>query len=70
MAESEASDALRLDPFERRILIELQANARLTNEELAKRVGLSPSACWRRDEWRRPVSRRILSPRRRPPRAA
>ncbi len=48
MVESEASDALRLDSFERRILIELQANARLTNEELAKRVGLSPSACWRR----------------------
>jgi DNA-binding Lrp family transcriptional regulator len=48
MAESDASDAPRLDVFERRILIELQANARLTNEELAKRVGLSPSACWRR----------------------
>jgi DNA-binding Lrp family transcriptional regulator len=48
MAESEQGDAPRLDPYERRILIELQANARLTNQELAKRVGLSPSACWRR----------------------
>ncbi len=36
------------DRYERRILIELQANARLTNLELAERVKLSPSACWRR----------------------
>lgn len=37
-----------LDAFERRILAELQANGRLTNQELAERVGLSPSPCWRR----------------------
>lgn len=37
-----------LDSHERRILAELQGNARLTNQELADRVGLSPSPCWRR----------------------
>lgn len=39
---------MSIDRYERRILIELQANARLTNLELAERVRLSPSACWRR----------------------
>lgn len=48
MSRSEQDGPVQLDLYERRILIELQANARLTNEELAKRVGLSPSACWRR----------------------
>ncbi len=48
MAEFEEIGALRLAPQERRILIELQNDARLTNQELAQRVGLSPSACWRR----------------------
>ncbi len=48
LPESEKTGAVRLDSFERRILIALQANARLTNQELAKTVGLSPSACWRR----------------------
>jgi DNA-binding Lrp family transcriptional regulator len=42
------SNALAFDHYERHILIELQANARLTNQELAERVNLSPSACWRR----------------------
>ncbi len=37
-----------LDIFERRILVALQENARLTSQELAERVGLSASACWRR----------------------
>ncbi len=37
-----------LDPAERRILTELQGNARLTNQELAERIALSPSPCWRR----------------------
>lgn len=37
-----------LDRYERRILVELQADARLTNLELAERVKLSSSACWRR----------------------
>ena len=48
MADPEETGAVRLDAQERRILIELQADARLTNQELAQRVGLSPSACWRR----------------------
>lgn len=37
-----------LDRYETRILTELQRNSRLTNQELAERVGLSPSPCWRR----------------------
>lgn len=48
MPQSEQKGPVKLDLYERRILVELQANARLTNEELAKRAGLSPSACWRR----------------------
>lgn len=48
MARPQETDAVRLDAAERRILIELQGDARLTNQELAQRVGLSPSACWRR----------------------
>lgn len=39
---------MALDRHEFRILAELQNNARLTNQELAERVGLSPSPCWRR----------------------
>jgi DNA-binding Lrp family transcriptional regulator len=38
----------RLDRLDRRILDELQGDARLSNQELAKRVGLSPAPCWRR----------------------
>jgi DNA-binding Lrp family transcriptional regulator len=37
-----------LDRLDRRILDELQAEARISNQELAKRVGLSPAPCWRR----------------------
>ena len=37
-----------LDKFDLAILAELQANARLTNAELATRVGLSAAPCWRR----------------------
>ena len=48
MAGLEETEAVRLDAHERRILIELQDDARLTNQDLAQRVGLSPSACWRR----------------------
>lgn len=40
MAHFDATDA--------RILEELQREARLTNQELAERVGLSPAPCWRR----------------------
>ncbi|HKD27692.1 MAG TPA: Lrp/AsnC family transcriptional regulator [Xanthobacteraceae bacterium] len=37
-----------LDAIDRRIVAELQANARLSNVELAEKVGLSPSPCLRR----------------------
>jgi DNA-binding Lrp family transcriptional regulator len=37
-----------LDKFDIAILGELQADARLTNTELAQRVGLSAAPCWRR----------------------
>jgi Lrp/AsnC family transcriptional regulator, leucine-responsive regulatory protein len=37
-----------LDRFDIHILRELQADGRLTNSELASRVGLSPAPCWRR----------------------
>jgi DNA-binding Lrp family transcriptional regulator len=37
-----------VDTIDRAILRELQANARLTNAELAQRVGLTPAPCLRR----------------------
>ncbi|MFT3718372.1 Lrp/AsnC family transcriptional regulator [Pseudorhodoferax sp.] len=37
-----------LDKFDRKILQELQADGRLSNAELAQRVGLSAAPCWRR----------------------
>ena len=37
--------ASRLDRIDRRILVALQADARLTNQALSERVALSPSAC-------------------------
>ena len=37
-----------LDSFDLAILRELQNDARLTNAELASRVGLSAAPCWRR----------------------
>ena len=38
----------KLDRYDIQILNELQADARLTNAELAQRVGLSAAPCWRR----------------------
>ena len=38
----------RLDPIVRKILAELQADGRMTNVELAKRVGISAPPCLRR----------------------
>ena len=38
----------RLDPIDRMILSELQADGRMTNVELAKRVGISAPPCLRR----------------------
>ena len=37
-----------LDPLDRKLLAALQEDASLTNQELAARVGLSPSPCLRR----------------------
>lgn len=37
-----------LDSYDWRILQELQLDGRLTNAELAQRVGLSAAPCWRR----------------------
>ena len=39
---------MTLDEIDKRILGELQLDAKLQNIELAKRVGLSPSPCLRR----------------------
>jgi Lrp/AsnC family transcriptional regulator, leucine-responsive regulatory protein len=39
---------VQLDAIDRRIIAELQTDARLSNVELADRVGLSPSPCLRR----------------------
>lgn len=38
----------KLDPIDRRILSELQADGRMTNVELASRVGISAPPCLRR----------------------
>jgi Lrp/AsnC family transcriptional regulator, leucine-responsive regulatory protein len=38
----------QLDEIDRKILVLLQANARVANIELAEKVGLSPSPCLRR----------------------
>ncbi len=40
--------ATRLDEIDRKILAELQADGRMTNVELAKRVGISAPPCLRR----------------------
>jgi Lrp/AsnC family leucine-responsive transcriptional regulator len=39
---------MHLDKMDKRILTELQANARISNLELAERVSLSPTPCARR----------------------
>jgi len=40
--------AMKFDPIDRMILAELQADGRMTNVELAKRVGISAPPCLRR----------------------
>ncbi|MBW7900582.1 MAG: Lrp/AsnC family transcriptional regulator [Rhodocyclaceae bacterium] len=39
---------MELDRLDRRILAELQRDGRISNQELAERIGLSPSPCLRR----------------------
>ncbi|MHB0777383.1 Lrp/AsnC family transcriptional regulator [Halomonas sp. WWR20] len=46
MPESNLSPIL--DRYDRRILQELQHDGRISNQELAERIGLSPSPCLRR----------------------
>jgi Lrp/AsnC family transcriptional regulator, leucine-responsive regulatory protein len=38
----------RLDELDRKILEQLQADGRMTNQELSEQIGLSPSPCLRR----------------------
>lgn len=45
---SRAGESGRLDMVDRRILAALRENGRLTMNELAARVALSPSPCWTR----------------------
>lgn len=40
--------ATKLDPIDRKILMELQADGRMTNVELSRRVGISAPPCLRR----------------------
>ena len=42
------SPTVQLDAIDRAILVELQQDGRLSNQDLAQRVHLSPSACLRR----------------------
>ncbi len=39
---------MKLDRYDRRILEELQRDGRMSNQDLAERIGLSPSPCLRR----------------------
>jgi len=38
----------KLDPIDRKILMELQGDGRMTNVELSRRVGISAPPCLRR----------------------
>ncbi|MEW8506018.1 MAG: Lrp/AsnC family transcriptional regulator [Candidatus Thiodiazotropha sp.] len=42
------SNTSKLDRYDRHILVELQRDGRISNQDLAERVGLSPSPCLRR----------------------
>jgi Lrp/AsnC family transcriptional regulator, leucine-responsive regulatory protein len=50
-AEATDSTAVGLDRWDVAILRELQADARLSNTELASRIGLSAAPTWRRVKW-------------------
>ena len=47
----ESADAPALDRYDVAILRELQVEARLSNTELAARIGLSAAPTWRRVKW-------------------
>lgn len=42
------ANAIKLDRYDLRILAELQRDGRISNQDLADRIGLSPSPCLRR----------------------
>lgn len=46
--KSQAPQTQQLDRFDLKILAALQEDARISNQELAERIGLSPSPCSRR----------------------
>jgi DNA-binding Lrp family transcriptional regulator len=46
--QESAMPGAKLDPIDRRILAELQADGRMTNVELSRRVGISAPPCLRR----------------------
>lgn len=48
MTDLKMTDDERIDRFDRKILSLLQADGRLTNNDLSERVNLSPSQCSRR----------------------
>jgi DNA-binding Lrp family transcriptional regulator len=50
-AEGTATHGAALDRFDIAILRELQQDARLSNTELAARIGLSAAPTWRRMKW-------------------
>jgi len=50
-AEPAESHGASLDRWDVAILAELQADARLSNTELASRIGLSAAPTWRRVKW-------------------
>jgi Lrp/AsnC family transcriptional regulator, leucine-responsive regulatory protein len=50
-AEADAAHGAALDRYDIAILRELQADARLSNIELANRIGLSSAPTWRRVKW-------------------
>ncbi|PFG10173.1 Lrp/AsnC family transcriptional regulator [Marinobacter sp. LV10MA510-1] len=39
---------VELDKLDQRILVILQQDGRISNQQLAEQIGLSPAACWRR----------------------
>src|SRR5690606_16022465 len=45
---NETNTMSTLDRYDLNILAELQRDARISNQELAERIGVSPSACSRR----------------------
>ena len=46
--KADAAESADIDAIDRRILIELQADGRMTNVELARRAGISAPPCLRR----------------------